>query len=162
MRLDQLLADMIRRTAEIERRFDGMVTQGTVAEVDPKAGTVRIRYGGTDDEPFLSPAIPYAQTAGALKVHAPPSVGQQMTILNGSGDFRQGLALPMTWSDANKSPSEKGDENVLTFGSATVELRGGEIVVKVPRLLIECDGTLLELSGNGLRAVASDFDFSQG
>ncbi|WP_238481516.1 hypothetical protein [Pseudochrobactrum algeriensis] len=85
-----------------------------------------------------------------------------MTVLNGSGDFRQGLALPMTWSDANKSPSDKGDENVMTFGSATVVVRGDEIVVKVPRLLIECDGTTLELSGNGIRAVASDFDFSQG
>jgi len=162
MRLDQLLADIFRRTAEIERRFDGMVKQGTVAEVDPKAGTVRIRYGGTDEKPFLSPPIPYAQTAGALKVHSPPSVGQQMTAISGSGDFRQGLAVPMTWSDANKSPSEKGDENVLTFGSATVELRGDEIVVKVPRLLIECDGTTLELSGAGLRAVAPDFDFGQG
>ncbi len=162
MRLDQFLADLLRRTSEIERRFDGMVSQGTVHEVDPQGGTVRLRIGGTDDEPFLSPPIPYAQVAGALKVHAPPSRGQQMTVLNGSGDFRQGLALPMTWSDANKSPSDKGDENVMTFGSATVAVRGDEIVVKVPRLLIECDGTTLELSGNGLRAVASDFDFSQG
>ena len=162
MRLDKLLGDILRRTAEIERRFDGMVKQGTVAEVDPKAGTVRIRYGGTDDEPFLSPPVPYAQTAGALKVHAPPSKGQQMTVLSGSGDFRQGLAVPMTWSDSNKSPSEKGDENVLTFGSATVELRGDEIVVKVPRLLIDCAGTTFELSAAGLKAVAPDFDFKQG
>lgn len=162
MRLDQILVDILRRQAEIERRQDGMVKQGTVAEVDPKAGTVRIRYGGTDEEPFLSPPIPYTQTAGALKVHAPPSVGQQMTVISGSGDFRQGLAVPMTWSDANKSPSEKGDENVITFGALTIEARGDELVVKIPRLLIECGGTTLELSGAGLRAVAPDYDFGQG
>lgn len=162
MRLDKLLAEIVRRTAEIERRFDGMVKQGPVAEVDPKAGTVRVRYGGTDEEPFLSPPIPYAQIAGGLKVHAPPTVGQQMTVLSGSGDFRQGLAVPMTWSDANKSPSEKGDENVLTFGSLTIEARGNELVIKVPRLFVECDGTTFELTGGGLKAVAPDFDFSQG
>lgn len=162
MRLDTFLADILRRTAEIERRQDGMIKQGTATNVDPKAGTVRIKFGGTDEEPFLSPPIPYAQMAGALKIHAPPSEGQQMTVISGSGDFRQGLAVPMTWSDKNASPSEKSDENVLTFGSATVELRGDEIVVKVPRFLIECEGTILELSGSGFRAIASDFDFGQG
>lgn len=64
MRLDKLLVEVLRRTAEIERRFDGMVKQGPVAEVDPKSGTVRVRLGGSDKEPMLSPPIPYAQIAG--------------------------------------------------------------------------------------------------
>ena len=144
MRLDQLLADILRRIAENERRQDSMIKQGTVAEVDPKAGTVRIRYGGTDDKPFLSPPIPYAQMAGALKIHSPPSVGQQMTAISGSGDFRQGLAVPMTWSDSNTAPSEKGDENVLTFGNARVELRGDE-------LLISIGGFSISLSTSGAK-----------
>lgn len=131
MRLDQLLADIFMRTAEIERRFDGMIKQGTATDVDPKAGTVRIRYGGTDEEPFLSPPIPYAQMAGALKVHAPPSEGQQMTVISGSGDFRQGLAVPMTWSDSNTSPSEKDDENVITFGDVRIELRSDELLISI-------------------------------
>lgn len=162
MRIDKLLVEVLRRTAEIERRFDGMIKQGPVAEVDPKRGTVRVRLGGTDKEPMLSPPIPYAQVAGGLKVHAPPTVGQQMTVLSGAGDFRQGLAVPMTWSDRNKSPSDKGDENVITFGALTIEARGNELVIKVPRMLIECDGTTMELTGAGLKAVAPDFDFSQG
>jgi phage baseplate assembly protein gpV len=161
MRLDQFLADLLRRTAEIERRFDGMVSQGTVHEVEPKGGTVRLRIGGTDEEPFLSPPIPYAQTAGALKVHAPPSKGQQMTVLNGSGDFRQGLALPMTWSDSNKSPSEKGDENVLTFGNFRIELRGDELRITVGGFIVSltADGAFFTvggithaISGNGVES----------
>ncbi|OAE43920.1 phage baseplate assembly protein V [Brucella intermedia] len=131
MRIDKLLVEVLRRTAEIERRFDGMVKQGPVAEVDPKSGTVRVRLGGSDKEPMLSPPIPYAQIAGGLKVHAPPTIGQQMTVLSGAGDFRQGLAVPMTWSDNNKSPSEKGNENVLTFGDARIELRGDELLLTV-------------------------------
>lgn len=160
--MKQVLIDIVRRVAEMERRFDGMVQQGKVAEVDPVEGTVRVRIGGDDGDPFLSPPIPYAQMAGALKAHTPPSVGQQMTVLNGAGDFRQGLALPMTWSDENAAPSSKGDENVLTFGEAKIELRGDEIVLTVPRLLLKCGGSTFELTDSGLRVAAPDFDFTQG
>lgn len=146
-----LFVEAFRRIAELERRADGTVKQGPVAEVDPKAGTVRIRLNEEGaEEPFLSPPIPYAQMAGALKVHAPPSVGQQMTIISGAGDFRQGLAVPMTWSNKNASPSDKGDENVLTFGSVKIEMRGEEIVVTVPTLKFDCDGVTVEVSGSGV------------
>ena len=159
MDLTRLLVDIFRRQAEIERRIDGMVKQGPVAEVDPKAGTVRLRLGGTEEEPFLSPPVPYAQIAGAMKIHSPPSVGQQMTLISGTGDFRQGLAVPMTWSNQNAAPSDKGDEHVLTFGSCRIELRGHEIIVKVPRLFVECDGSTFELTGGGLKMVAPDYQF---
>lgn len=131
MRLDQVLGELFRRQAETERRFDGLVRQGTVHSVDAKNGTVRVRIGGTDDDPVLSPSIPYSQTAGALKVHSPPSIGQQMTVLSGSGDFRQGLAVPMTWSDKNGTPSDKGDENVITYGNFRAELRGDELLITI-------------------------------
>jgi Phage P2 baseplate assembly protein gpV len=161
MDLTRLLVDIFRRQAEIERRIDGMVKQGPVAEVDPKAGTVRLRLGGTEEEPFLSPPVPYAQIAGAMKIHSPPSVGQQMTLISGTGDFRQGLAVPMTWSNQNAAPSDKGDEHVLTFGDCRIELRGSEIVVKVPRIFFECEGSTFELTGGGLKMAAPDYEFSQ-
>lgn len=151
MRLTDLLVDMARRIAETERRLDSVVKQGPVAEVDPKAGTVRIRLNPeSESEAFLSPPIPYAQIAGALKVHAPPSVGQQMTVISGAGDFRQGLAVPMTWSNKNTSPSDKGDENIITFGDVRMEMRGGEIVVKVPTLKFECGGVTVVIDGSGV------------
>lgn len=159
MRLDQLLTDIIRRQSETDRRLDGMVKQGAVAEVDPKNGTVRLHLGGSDGDDFLSPHIPYAQMAGGLKVHSPPTVGQQMTILSGSGDFRQGLALPMTWSDNNRAPSEKGDENVITFGNFRAELRGDELLVTIGGFSLSLkssgatfsvDGVTHEITGAGV------------
>ncbi|MEE9923976.1 MAG: phage baseplate assembly protein V [Brucella anthropi] len=153
------IIEMAARIADLERRMNSIVRHGTVAEVDPAKGAVRVQIGGTDDKPFLSPWLPYGQVAGALKVHSPPSVGQQMTVVSPTGDFRQAVAMPMTWSDKNASPSNKGDENVLTFGDAKIELRGGEIIVTVPRFLIRCGGTMFELTGNGIRAVASDYQF---
>lgn len=165
MRLDDFLADMVRRIAEIERRQASTVMQGTVHEVDPKAGTVRIRYGGSNDEPFLSPPIPYAQMAGALKAHTPPSVGQQMTVINGGGDYRQGLAVPMTWSESNAAPSDKGDENVITYGNFRAELRGDELLITLGglSLSIKGDGATFKvggvthvISGNGVDTTGGD------
>jgi len=155
---DEIVA-LATRLAQIERRLAGMLRHGTVHEVDARSGTVRLRVGGSDAEPVLSPAVPYAQTAGALKVHAPPSVGQQMTIVAPTGDPRQGVALPMTWSQTNPSPSDKSDENVVTFGDARFELRQGELIVKVPRILIECEGSTLELTGAGLKMRAPEYQF---
>lgn len=147
------MREIVELRAQIEglrRRIAGMVRHGTVHVVDAKAGTVRLRLGGTDAEPFLSPAIPYAQVAGALKVHSPPSVGQQMTLMAPSGDFRQATALPMTWSDANGSPSEKGDEHVATFGDTRVEMRGGDLHVATPKIVFECGGVTVEVSAAGV------------
>jgi phage baseplate assembly protein V len=63
-----------------------------------------------------SPWVPYGQIAGKYKQHRPPTVGQQLWMMSPDGEFRQAMVLPMTWSDDNKSPSEKGDEHVTTFG----------------------------------------------
>lgn len=152
MRLETLLVDMIRRTAEIERRLDGIVKQGPVAEVDPAAGTVRIRLNEAGAaEPFLSPPIPYAQLAGALKVHTPPSVGQQMTIVSGAGDFRQGLAVPMTWSDQNAAPSDKADEHVLTFGDVRLDLKADSLTITVGGVTLAISGSGVAVSGGEVR-----------
>lgn len=152
-------ADMNARIASLEKRLAGMMRHGPVKEVNAKEGWVRLDLGQGTDGPLLSPKIPYAQMAGALKAHVPPSEGQQMTYFAPGGDPRQAIALPMTWSDKNKSPSEKGDENVFTFGAFKAEIRGNELVVEVPRILLKCGGTTFELTAAGLKAVAPDFDF---
>jgi phage baseplate assembly protein gpV len=148
MRLDHLLADTLRRVAEIERRLDSTIKQGRVVDVDAAKGTVRLRLNeDSAAEAFLSPPIPYAQIAGALKVHTPPSVGQQMTIISGAGDFRQGLAVPMTWSDQNQSPSEKGDEHVLTFGSVRMVLVDDGLKISVGGVSVEITGSGVAVTG---------------
>lgn len=125
------LSDLFMRVSDLERRMANTVRHGTVHEVNAAEGWVRIDLGDGDNGKHLSAKIPYAQVAGALKVHAPPSVGQQMTMIAPGGDAAQALAVPFTWSDSNASPGTTGDEHVLTFGSARVELKGSELVVHV-------------------------------
>lgn len=136
------IAALVTRVAELERRNSNAFRHGTVVEVDPEKQLVRLQIGGTDQEPFKSPWVPYAQIAGAMKVHSPPSVGQTMTMLNPGGDFRQGIAMPMTWSDQNKSPSDKGDEHVLTFGNVNITIKDGSLKVTV-------GGHSVEITGDG-------------
>lgn len=140
------LAALARRVAELERRMSNVIREGTVSEVDPVQKRVRLRLGGTDEAPFLSPWVRYAQHAGDLKLHAPPSVGQQMTLHSPAGDFRLGQALPYTWSDAQPSPSDAGDEIVLTFGGVRICLTSEALLVELgaSKLSITPDEILLK------------------
>jgi phage baseplate assembly protein V len=124
-------AALMREVADLKRRVDNVVRHGVVSDVDAEKQLVRLKIGGTDAEPFKSPWLPYAQIAGALKVHTPPSVGQQMTLVAATGDFRQALALPMTWSNQNQSPSTKKDEHVLTFGKIRIVAKSDNLKVSV-------------------------------
>ena len=118
------VAELAARIAELERRFSGIMRHGTVEEIDTARHRVRLNFGNdVDGRPFLSPWVPYAQIAGALKVHTPPSKGQQFTALSPNGDWQQAVALPMTWSNQNASPSTAGTEHVLTFGGVRLTIR---------------------------------------
>ncbi|HWW46548.1 MAG TPA: phage baseplate assembly protein V [Xanthobacteraceae bacterium] len=124
-------AAVYRRLIELEQRLDKMVRHGTVVDIDPKKHLVRLKVGGSDDEPLKSPWVPYAQIAGALKIHSMPSFGQTMTLICPTGDFRQAVAIPLTWSNENPSPSDKPDEHVLTFGDVRVTLKKDDLEIKV-------------------------------
>lgn len=167
MRPEEIFTDLFRRVAELERRVEGQIKHGRVVNVDAEKGTVRLRLNeeGAEEE-FLSPPIPYAQFAGALKVHTPPSVGQQMTIISSTGDLRQGVAVPLSWSEKNAAPSDKGDENVITYGDwritldagkieakkgdTTVLIEGGQVKVTTPKMTFDCDGVTVEITGGGV------------
>lgn len=140
----QALVELFARVSEIERRQANQIRPGTVHAVDPAKQLVRVKLGGTEAEPFIGPWVPYSQMAGALKVHAPPTVGQQMTVLSPSGDFAQGLAVPMTWSGSNASPSSNGGENVITFGGVTIKLGGDAMTLTV-------GGVTYGFTGDGFR-----------
>ncbi len=126
----QSLIDIFTRLVALEERVAKTFNFGKVTKVDPKTRRARMRLGGEDDKPYLSPEIPYAQTAGALKFHNPPSEGQQVMMISPDGDHRLAVMIPMTFSDDNPSPSEKGDEHVATFGDVTITMKGNEFTAK--------------------------------
>jgi len=140
------LVELVARVTDLERRVTGMMRHGTVAEVDMDMLRVRLdlgpAHGGVGR--FLSPWIPYAQFAGALKVHTPPAVGQQFMMVSPTGEFQQAVAVPLHWSQPNPSPSDRQDENVLTYGDVRIEVRDSEVVFRV-------DGTTVTINGEGVQ-----------
>jgi hypothetical protein len=140
--IDQLV-QLADRIAVLEQRLSNSTRYGTVAEVDPAAGTVRLDLGNGTDGPFLSPPMPYSQMAGSLRVHAPPSVGQQMVCFAPGGDIRQATAIPMTWGGDNANPGADGATNVLRFGNVTISLNGSGVT-------IQSGGSTIVIGADGL------------
>jgi phage baseplate assembly protein V len=151
------LVELASRVAELERRFSGVMRHGTVEEVDAARQRVRLNFGkDVDGKPFLSPWVPYAQIAGALKVHTPPSKGQQFTLLSPAGDWQQAVAVPMTWSDQNKSPSHSGDENVLTCGDVRATLKDSLCEVVVGAVSLRLTSAAVTITAGGVSVEVSD------
>ena len=148
------LAEIVGRVAELERRVYGMMRHGTVAQVDAQKGLLRLDMGlpseGGGDK-FLGPWVPYAQHAGALKAHVPPSVGQQFTLMAPGGDWRQAVAVPFTWSNDNPSPSTSQSENVLTFGDATITLKAGSLSIKVGDVTLKVSAEGVDVTGGHVK-----------
>ena len=127
------IVELVARVTDLERRVSGMMRHGRVAEVDMDMLRVRLDLGPAHGSGgrFLSPWVPYAQFAGALKVHTPPEVGQQFTLVSPTGDFQQAVAMPLHWSSPNPTPSNWTSENVLTFGDVRIEIKKDQVVIKV-------------------------------
>ena len=144
------LLELYTRGSRIEQRLAGMVKPGRVAEVNPDEAWVRLDLGEGDNGPLLSPKIPYAQFAGALKVHTPPTEGQQMTWLAPGGDSQQSFAVPLTWSDRNEAPSKSGDENVITYGDVRITLDASSVLIEVGGFALRVSAAGLAMEGGGV------------
>lgn len=126
------VVELVARVAELERRFAQTIVHGRVAEINTEEAWVRLDLGESSaGGKFLSPKVPYGQIAGAQKYHNPPSVDQQMTMFAPGGDWQQAVAIPMTWSDENASPSTATDEHVMTFGDVTVTLKSDAVILTI-------------------------------
>jgi len=143
------------RVAALEHRVAGIIRYGTVDSVQPDAGTVRLNLGSGVAGPVFSKRVPYAQTAGAMKYHNPPSVGQQMMLVSPGGDMRQGVALPYTWSDQNTSPGAEPDDHVLTFGPLRVSNTGDVVHLTL-------GGTSIRLDTSNIKMDSGRIDLNKG
>ena len=123
---------IFERLQEHERRLGGAEMKGKATHVDPAKQLFRMEIGKDEDgQPVLSPWRPYKQTAGAMKFHNPPSVGQPMVLRSETGDIDQGTGEPFHWNDDNKTPSTDGDTHKMTFGSVTITIEPGRVTVDV-------------------------------
>lgn len=143
----EAFAELAARISQLEHRLANLIVPGRVTDVDADAKRVRMEIG-TPDAPCKSPWVRYGQIAGKLKVHTLPTVGQQMTLFNASGDLEQGLAMPLGWSNDNAAPGDD-DKPVVTFGSVRVEIEDEAVVVDIGdfSLRAAADGLTVSIGG---------------
>lgn len=169
--LEQRLVEMsanygrlLARQVKTEARMDMMIRHGKVTDVDTKKQLARIELANKDGQSTKSDWRPYAQFAGPdgqgeaqgdLKVHTPPTVGQQMTMVSPNGEWRQGVIMPFTWHDKAQSPSQ-GADPVITHGKATITLKKDQLIIKVGDAVFEVRDDFVRGQFGDARFVASD------
>ncbi|MEE2953265.1 MAG: baseplate assembly protein [Pseudomonadota bacterium] len=127
------------RISQLETLIGQMVQRGPVVERDAKRG-YRIQTGtDLDGNPVLSPWQPHPESG---KTSIPMPLGQNVGILNPTGDPRQGYPLRVGYSDKQPSPSEDMDENVL------IDDAGVRMVAAGGRLSITCEAGVFVTCGD--------------
>ena len=131
--LYRAIIELREENADLRARIEPMFRPGKVTDVDAAKGRYRQEIGvdAETGEPLKSAWIYPMQTAGARRSHSLPSVGQQMMQVAPDGDHAQAFGVPLGWSDANPSPSTRGDEDVDQRGDAKRTMRGDKDMTEV-------------------------------
>ncbi len=150
--LDDIVADLFHRLAEVERRQANHRRPGTVTEVDADKGLARVKLSEDPEtgKPFLTPLIPWKMAAmGATKINIPPSVGQQVDVVSETGDLTDATIESSLRSDANPMPAAKPGEGHITSGQTSIFWSGDKFLVKTPHYRVEAGKVEYQKSGGG-------------
>ncbi|WP_175948739.1 phage baseplate assembly protein V [Burkholderia pyrrocinia] len=100
--------------ADLNRRLESLLREGTVIDVDHGARRVRVESGGlqTDWIRWL------AQRTGDSIVWDPPSIGEPGLLVCPSGEPTTGLFLPGVYCDGHDAPSSNPNEHVRVYADS--------------------------------------------
>ncbi len=147
--LYSIIDDLRRRIADLERRQRAQVRSGVIEAVDAAQGRARVRLQDSA-VPFVTGWLPWQEaSAGAMKTHTPPSLGQQVRLFSESGDLADAVIQGSLNSTVHARPSGAGDEYVLaTVGPARVAISGGgaKAVVQVAGSTVTLEAAGIDLS----------------
>lgn len=147
-----MISDFVAMRLDIEMlktAFGNSLKVGPVEVIDAQKG-YRLRLGGSDADPFLSPWYPHPETG---KTSLPLKKGQIVGVVNPSGDPRQGLMFRGGYSDANPSPNDNMDANVFEDAGVRIEIRDGVVYVSAASKAV-VEAPVVELGGEGGKPVA--------
>ncbi len=141
------ILSLSEEVARLRRIVARSVRFGTVSEVDHERARARLLISDPDGEDFKTPWLPWAETAGAIRSWAPPSVGQQMIVQAPNGDLMAGMLIPATFSDAIPAPSKDAGTYMVQVGQTSITIADGRIDINgVDQVIIK--GETLRLEGN--------------
>ena len=150
--LEDQVAELFYRLAELERRGQNAKRTGKVVEADYEKGLYRIelKKEGSTGEPYLSPWLKMKELgAGKIKVYCPLSIGEQVSIKSESGDLADAeIEGSLNWKDEPR-PHNKGGEFVLQIDQTRLLVTDGLFRVEAGKVEFEKSG-----AGGGRPGVA--------
>lgn len=146
--IPDMLADLYKRIADLERRLQNKKRTGIIHEVDAAKGLARVKLDEDDNgKPYLTGWLPWKMPAiGQTKINVPPSVGQQVDVVSESGDLTDALIDSSIRSDENPLPPAEPGQGRIVSGETEIFFSGEKIHLKSPIIVLE--GTV-HLGGEG-------------
>lgn len=135
------------QAAEAARRGSSMVRVGRVVSVDPATARAKVSFGGeteSADLPFM------AMRAGAARIWAPPSVGEQVWVLAESGDTAQGVILGAAFQNDIPAPSGAGKAVEVHLGTSSLVIAPDSISLTVGGVSVVVSGSGLAVTGGSV------------
>ncbi|MEI4262790.1 phage baseplate assembly protein V [Roseovarius sp. D0-M9] len=135
------------QAGESARRSASMVRVGRIVSVDPGAARAKVTFGAeteSADLPFM------AMRAGAARIWAPPTVGEQVWVLAESGETAQGVILGAAFQDDIPAPSGAGEAVEVHLGEASFIIEPESIVLRVGGVSVTVSASGLSVEGGSV------------
>jgi len=129
--MSNIIAQLIYRIEQLERKQANLVREGRVTQRDPAKG-IKVAIADVDGKPVETPWIRPSEQAGAFSTFALPSIGQHMKLISPDGEIgKNTMAVPHSYTDQYGQPSQEADEPIWKKGNAELRIKDGQITVKV-------------------------------
>jgi phage baseplate assembly protein V len=144
---------------ELNRRVAGMVTIGTVSQVEPKLARYRVKAGLIESD-----WIPMSQRrSGNTKTYESLDVGEQVVIAAPSGDLSQGVIIGSIPTEEREVGEDAKDHRSVYADGAIVDYddKAHAYNIKIPaggKVVISVGDTRLEMSSDGIKLYTPDFE----
>jgi phage baseplate assembly protein V len=147
---------MSREQTDLQQRLANLFRVGTVHSVDYEAARLRVAFGSGN----VSGWVPWMTSrAGAVREWNPPSVGEQVCLVNPGGTGNAGFALPggiyQTSKPANGTEGDRYELDLPTagawkvrIGDVAVEFVDGSVKVTVGSAVLEIAAGKLTFVGD--------------
>jgi phage baseplate assembly protein V len=144
---------MSAELTDLQQRLANLMRVGRVHSVDYEAARLRVSFG--KDGSNVSGWVPWMTSrAGATREWNPPAVGEQVCLMNPSGQDNAGFALPggiyQTDAPANGNEAAKVVLNLDDAGEWAVYVGNAHIKVKNGEIKIQVDGVHMTMTHTGL------------
>lgn len=142
---------MSAEITDLQQRLANLLRVGTVHSIDHGAARLRVSFGSGN----VSGWVPWmASRAGTVREWNPPAVGEQVVLMNPSGEGNAGFALPgginKTDYPANGNEAEKVTLNLPDTGEWAIYVGNAHIKAKNGELKLTVDGVHMTMTHDGV------------